>query len=282
MPSPLPEKTPPSQPPALTALMGYIGPEKAPWHQAGPLPSVMDLAWDMIEGQRLSPPWFSVLAESQSRGRGRQGRLWLSPPGHLYAALRLPLAGPFQGSLASLALALYLSEAIEEISGLPILIKWPNDLIWEGKKFGGILLEQKKGALLAGIGLNLGAPPPAHRDPQAPPAGALPENLGPPPKLWPALAERTQIRYNKGLAGPSQNLASKVAKAAQRRLLGLGAVARVEDPATEPPSSGAALSGPVLGLSESGALMIGCPAGPLAVWSGTLILPPNVFQSGPK
>lgn len=125
------------------------------------------------------PVFGSVMAESQTAGRGRHGRVWLSAPGHVYAAMRLPEAPPFSGSSASIATALMMAMALEAANpAISALIKWPNDLIAFGGKIGGILLENRNGSLIAGIGLNLGEPPIiADRDPQAPPPAAIPLGL---------------------------------------------------------------------------------------------------------
>lgn len=105
-------------------------------------------------------PLFAVLcADRQSGGRGRLGRSFFSPEGGLYFSFTLPLTGnekniPFITLLAGLAVR----DAIEDISGVSTLIKWPNDIYLNGKKLGGILCELvSSGGLCAvvGIGINL-------------------------------------------------------------------------------------------------------------------------------
>jgi len=136
--------------------------------------------------QRTPPFW--VLAERQTAGRGRRARPWISPPGNLAVSLALRLApeGP-SPALRSFTAALALAEALEEVSGhaLPLALKWPNDVLLEGRKLSGILLEGRsagRGApldLVVGIGVNLiAAPPPGKVAPSGPVPVSLLEATG--------------------------------------------------------------------------------------------------------
>ena len=85
-----------------------------------------------------------IVAQTQSAGRGRHGRTWASPPGNLYASLLLvdpaPRArAPELGFVAGVALA----ETLHGILGYDrrLALKWPNDLVFYGAKFCGLLLE---------------------------------------------------------------------------------------------------------------------------------------------
>lgn len=94
-------------------------------------------------------------ADRQSGGRGRQGRAWSSPAGNFYAStlVRLRPADPPAPTLA-LASAVALHDAIAR--DLPAArIKWPNDLLVEGAKLAGILLEREEDAVVIGFGVNL-------------------------------------------------------------------------------------------------------------------------------
>lgn len=90
-----------------------------------------------------APLW--VVAASQSSGRGRRGRAWSSPPGNLFASLLVRVeTGPQRAALLGLAAALAVYDAI--ISCAPQLaerlsLKWPNDVLADGAKLAGILLE---------------------------------------------------------------------------------------------------------------------------------------------
>lgn len=97
-------------------------------------------------------------AEQQSGGKGRQGRAWLSPPGNLYAStlVRLRAGDPPAPTLALVA-AVALHEVVAAL--LParggLIIKWPNDLMLDGAKLAGVLLERSGEAVVIGFGVNL-------------------------------------------------------------------------------------------------------------------------------
>lgn len=100
-------------------------------------------------------------AERQTGGRGRQGREWHSPAGNLHASTLVRLAA---GDPAAPTLALVASVALHEVissyaPGHRITIKWPNDLLVDGAKLSGILLERADDAVVIGIGVNLAARP---------------------------------------------------------------------------------------------------------------------------
>jgi len=94
-------------------------------------------------------------AERQTAGRGRQGRAWRSPPGNLIASTlaRLRPGDPPAPTLALVA-AVALAETVEAF-GVRATIKWPNDLLVEGAKLSGILLERAGDAVVIGFGVNL-------------------------------------------------------------------------------------------------------------------------------
>lgn len=99
------------------------------------------------------------LAEQQTAGRGRRGRQWQSPPGvNLYVSLRWCFGQvPEHLPLLSLVTGLAVAEALEDCAIQGHGLKWPNDVYYDGKKLGGILLEAV-GALeqiVIGIGLNV-------------------------------------------------------------------------------------------------------------------------------
>jgi len=126
-------------------------------------------------GERSSPLW--ILAEEQTGGRGRRGRPWSSPRGNFHATLLLhPDGPPDVVALRSFVAALALRDACVALTGLPeaFTLKWPNDVLLNGGKLAGILLEGAgQGAAMAhlaiGIGVNLIAAP----DPDMVEKGAL-------------------------------------------------------------------------------------------------------------
>lgn len=95
-------------------------------------------------------------AERQTSGRGRQGRTWESPPGNLYAStlVRLRSSDPPAATLALVA-AVALEEALSAYMPGAASLKWPNDLLIDGAKVSGILLERSQNAVVIGIGVNL-------------------------------------------------------------------------------------------------------------------------------
>jgi BirA family transcriptional regulator, biotin operon repressor / biotin---[acetyl-CoA-carboxylase] ligase len=109
-----------------------------------------------------APDMSIVLAETQSAGRGRRGRSWLSPPGlNLYlSCLKRFDAGFAALSGLSLALGVVVLRALDSVGVAGAGLKWPNDLLSEQGKLGGILVElsgeyQGPCAAVIGIGLNL-------------------------------------------------------------------------------------------------------------------------------
>lgn len=96
-------------------------------------------------------------ADTQTGGKGRSGRQWISPPGNLYAStlVRLQPGDPLAPSLA-LVSGIALHEAVALAApGVPLMLKWPNDLMSGGAKLAGILLEGEKDAVICGFGVNL-------------------------------------------------------------------------------------------------------------------------------
>lgn len=95
-------------------------------------------------------------AERQTGGRGRQGRVWESPAGNLYAStlVRLRPTDPPPATLALVA-AVALEEAVRVFVPGGATLKWPNDLLIDNAKLSGILLERAEDAVVIGVGVNL-------------------------------------------------------------------------------------------------------------------------------
>lgn len=120
------------------------------------------------------PLW--ILARRQTAARGRRGRAWIGPEGNFAATLLMRPAGdPGSAALRSFAAALALAEALEALTGAgpAIALKWPNDVLLNGGKVAGILLESAGAGgavshLAIGFGVNLiAAPPPEAVEPGA-------------------------------------------------------------------------------------------------------------------
>lgn len=111
----------------------------------------------LAEAQAGAPEGLWLRAESQTGGRGRAGRSWLSPPGNLYASTIVRLC---PGDPDAATLALTASVALEEVASAyagpgKLQLKWPNDLMAGRAKLAGILLERIDDAVVIGFGVNL-------------------------------------------------------------------------------------------------------------------------------
>lgn len=102
-------------------------------------------------------------ADRQTAGRGRQGREWSSPSGNFYGStlVRLRPGDPMAATLALVA-AVAIEDAVAAcLSGTTTraMLKWPNDLLVDGAKLSGILLERTGDAVIIGMGINLASAP---------------------------------------------------------------------------------------------------------------------------
>lgn len=167
-----PEEAQPLLPPGMTQAQGEVAPASAdmPFMRfalptgdttvtlCGAATSSLDVAHALAQRGMLNV-WDSVLCASQTSGRGQLRRPWQSPPGNIYAALRLPLGEAFDTEGASVLVGTMLAHAFNDC-GIPVRLKWPNDLLLHDGKCGGILLEERNHVLLAGIGINVISSPP--------------------------------------------------------------------------------------------------------------------------
>lgn len=114
------------------------------------------------EARRLAaqgaPHGTVIHADEQTAGRGRLSRAWFSPPGNLYVSVLLRLDAPL-GRLAELSFLTAVAVANTVDTLLPkqtrATLKWPNDVLVDGGKIAGILLEQVEDATIVGVGLNV-------------------------------------------------------------------------------------------------------------------------------
>jgi BirA family transcriptional regulator, biotin operon repressor / biotin---[acetyl-CoA-carboxylase] ligase len=109
-----------------------------------------------------APDRTGVVADSQAAGRGRRGRVWQDEPGAslLVSILLRPRLSPANLPTLSLTAAVAVAEAVAQTAGLAAKLKWPNDVLVDGRKLAGILLETRlepAGAAIValGIGVNL-------------------------------------------------------------------------------------------------------------------------------
>ena len=110
---------------------------------------------DLVRGSGL-PHGAVAATDHQSGGRGRLGRTWEDTPGRALLCSVL-LHPPVDSRAAELSLlaGLAVAESIEDASGHPAQVKWPNDVLLDGCKVAGILLETDGAAVVCGIGVNV-------------------------------------------------------------------------------------------------------------------------------
>lgn len=215
----------------------------------GPCASSLDVGWAFARAGLL-PPFASVAAVSQTRGRGQMRRDWVSPPGNLYAALAWP---PAAGNLAAMAPVLVgacLCDALYA-RGFATRVKWPNDLLADDRKIGGILLEERGGQVLAGIGINFASAPDAaslRRDHAAPAAsldafGVVPGAV----TLWCDLVKSGQTCYRQCVALSDSH---ELSRFIEGRLAWLGREVVVRE------SESDGFRARIIGLAEDGGLRL--------------------------
>lgn len=113
-------------------------------------------------GDEGAPHGTLVTADQQSAGRGRRGRGWESPPGcSVYMSILLrPDIPPVKAPMLTLVMALSVAGSLKDCTGLDVQIKWPNDIILNGKKLVGILTEMSTeidyiNHVVIGVGINV-------------------------------------------------------------------------------------------------------------------------------
>jgi BirA family transcriptional regulator, biotin operon repressor / biotin---[acetyl-CoA-carboxylase] ligase len=198
-----------------------------------------------------------VVASSQTAGRGRFGRTWFSPPGAgLYISIvcRAAPAAPF----VTLAGGVAAADGIRTATGLPVQIKWPNDIVVEGvtparrRKLAGILAEASTGAdglqyVILGLGINL--QPAAYPPELADRATSIETELGRPADGAAVLAETLAVfagLFGELATGDSERLLER-----WRELAPSSRGARVEWETSEGPIAGVSA-----GIADDGALLV--------------------------
>lgn len=231
----------------------------------GPCASALDVARVLAEEGALGE-WGAVLAVDQSAGRGQLRRTWLAGPGDLMAAWRWPALSPEWDPLLPLLVGAAVAGELAQ-RGLAVRVKWPNDLLLDEAKVGGVLVEERGGTALAGIGLNLaGAPPDAAiRESWSPRAGSLGQSgaIKSIISLWRSLVDRAENWYQSKVSGsgPAHFLESFTL-----RLAWLGRQVRVHGAEGE-------YTAVPLGLAPDGGLILDRDGERVTLHSGSLSLP---------
>ncbi|MFO7892841.1 MAG: biotin--[acetyl-CoA-carboxylase] ligase [Longimicrobiales bacterium] len=215
-----------------------------------------------------APEGTTVIADAQTRGRGRRGRVWHADPGcSLILSMVVRPGARGVESVLSIRLGLATARAIEDTVPLAVGLKWPNDLLVDGLKVGGMLcegaIEQGRPAfVVAGTGVNVLQPDDAWPDTLADRATSLAARAGLAVEM-PALAGRVVARWLDVLDAPADTLSPDELDAFRSRdVLGDRPVTVEGDPA-----------GVVQGLAADGALLLAHPEGRARrVVSGTVRL----------
>jgi len=122
-----------------------------PIRYCGRISSTQDIAKGLVSsGVKVGTV---IVADEQEHGRGRFGRIWLSPKGGLYASLILD-----SSPLLPLHVGIAVAEALRAV-GINAMLKWPNDVLVGEKKIAGILIEIVDERAIVGIGVNLATSP---------------------------------------------------------------------------------------------------------------------------
>lgn len=129
----------------------------------GTLPSTNDRALQLLGERGRDAHLTAVFADSQTAGRGRQGRAWHSSRGRSLTLTLLVASGPTPAApgLLPLTASLAVADALRETAGLEARLRWPNDVDAGGRKIAGVLVEGRwRGSepegFAVGIGVNLG------------------------------------------------------------------------------------------------------------------------------
>ncbi len=220
--------------------------------------STNDEAMRLAEGG--APEGTIVWAREQTGGRGRRGRHWASPPGNLYTStvLRPDCLAPQAAELGFVA-ALAVSDVVPE--GRETRLKWPNDVMVDGGKVAGILLESSIGEgglvehVVAGIGINVGFAPqlPEMRYPGASLGGSVEDALE---RLAHSLARRLADWRQHGFAAVRTQWLAKAGP------LGTTVDVRLGEELVQ---------GRFAGLDPEGALLLDTAGGPRRIVSGELL-----------
>jgi len=216
-----------------------------------------------------APDGLAVLAQQQTAGRGTNGRTWQSPSGNLHLSVLLRPVEPVRTAaqwslLAAVALADALAAYLPEAPGLSL--KWPNDVLWHGRKLAGILTESAARAdgmldyLVIGFGVNLAvAPAVADRA-----TACLAESAAPPDPetfaraLLAALASWRGVRARDGFAAVRAAWLARGPATDTELQLRLGSATR---------------AGRFAGLAPDGSLLLATEGGVRAFASGEVLAP---------
>ncbi len=220
------------------------------------------------EAGRAPKEGFYVRAETQAAGRGRRGREWKSPRGGLWFTLAWPVReDPLRFQGVSLAAGLAVAEGIEAAAGVRCAVKWPNDLLWDGRKLCGILCEMLLGPpgplLLVGVGIDANFPPSLLGEDLLHPAATLLEITGKRTDLDNLLGEVGK-KLEEALAGLESSGLEPFLRPLEERLAYLGEEVMILSP------GGETGKGTFQGIDSLGRALLQTPQGVTAHLTGDL------------
>jgi BirA family biotin operon repressor/biotin-[acetyl-CoA-carboxylase] ligase len=236
---------------------GCFGRERLDY--AAAVDSTQDLAFEAARAGAAAGSVF--VADEQTAGRGRQGARWQAAPcsSLLLSVLLGSEVRPEDSGRASLRAALGACRAAEKTLAVDPAIKWPNDMLLAGRKFGGILIENRAGAGVLGVGLNVLQRPEDFPPELAEGATSLAAQIGTvPDRRWLLAMLLVEIT---GLFGPVPQPWESVRAEVARRLAWRGRPVRIGE-----------VRGVLTGVDETGRLVLEADGRPLAVASGSLEL----------
>lgn len=261
----------------LTAAPDRLGPAELAPHLRGSwrriewrdeLDSTQRLARELARGG--AEEGTTVIAERQTAGRGRLGRQWHSPPGlNLYCSVVLrPALAPSAVPCVALIAGLAVVDAVRAVAGLAGTLKWPNDVLLDGRKVAGVLTEmeaeiERVRFVIAGIGVNVNAtdfpPELARKATSLGLAGARPVDRA---AFTAGLLAALEGRYRRFLAAGFAAMRWEWEACSALT----GKEVRVTAPEGE-------VAGRVLGVDDDGALRLAGPRGEFRVVAGEVTLP---------
>jgi BirA family biotin operon repressor/biotin-[acetyl-CoA-carboxylase] ligase len=225
--------------------------------------STQDVAFHLAE--HGAPEGTTVVAQHQTGGRGRAGRTWETAPGDalMFSVVLRPRIPIDRLTPFSILVADAIADALGRLYSLSPFIKWPNDVLVEGRKVSGILIQVRSGVAVVGVGINLLASPPELLDVATSIQRETDVVPDPDAVLWEVLPG-IECRYQSLIEG---DLTGDVARISERLWL-RGRESTLQDADRE-------IVGIVRGVAPNGALLLDTPEGLKSIVSGELVRGPR-------
>ncbi len=215
-----------------------------------------------------------IVADEQTAGRGRHGRVWSSPPGNLYASALL--VDPCETAMAAkigFVAGVALRNAVADLGATGVRLKWPNDLVTDGAKLAGLLVEGltipgRPFAAIVGFGVNIRSSPQGLDYPTTNLDRLTPRALTPGDLL-----ARLAIRFDEAMA-----VFARGAGFARIRELWLASAAGLGGPIRARGARGVR-EGTFEGLDSEGRLLLRAPGGVEGLESADIVLPSSAAET---